>query len=53
MGGLIVWAQRGLETEIELDKGAMHGGCVLYSPVYPEAIAEKASSRTLDLFSSA
>ena len=51
--GLSWGAQRGLETEIELDKGAMHGGCVLYSPIYPEAMAEKASSRTLDLFSAA
>ena len=47
------FAQHGLEAEIEVYKGAMHGWCVLDSPVYNEVMAEKAWDRTLDIFSTA
>lgn len=40
-----------LEAEIEVYEGAMHGWCVLDSRVYNQEAAEKAWSRTLDLFS--
>ena len=39
-----------LEAEIEVYKGAMHGWCVLDSRVYNQEAAEKAWSRTIDLF---
>ena len=40
-----------LEAEIEVYEGAMHGWCVLDSRVYNQEAAEKAWSRTLNLFS--
>ena len=39
-----------LEAEIEVYEGAMHGWCVIDSRVYNREAAEKAWSRTLDLF---
>ena len=39
-----------LEAEIEVYEGAMHGWCVLDSRVYNQEAAEKAWSRTLNLF---
>ena len=39
-----------LEAEIEVYEGAMHGWCVLDSRVYNQEAAEKAWSRTIDLF---
>ncbi len=39
-----------LEAEIEVYEGAMHGWCVLDSQVYDQEAAEKAWSRTLNLF---
>ena len=42
-----------LSAEIEVYEGAMHGWCVLDSPVYSHAPAEKAWARTLALFNEA
>ena len=42
-----------LSAEIEVYEGAMHGWCVLDSPVYSHAPAERAWSRTLALFDEA
>jgi carboxymethylenebutenolidase len=39
-----------LEAEIKVYEGAMHGWCVLDSRVYNQEAAEKAWSRTLNLF---
>ncbi|MCR9259389.1 MAG: dienelactone hydrolase family protein [Pseudomonadaceae bacterium] len=43
----------GLQAEIEVYDGAMHGWCVPDSRVYNEAQAERAWSRLLNLFSTA
>ena len=43
----------GLDAEIEVYKGAMHGWCALDSRVYHEAQAERAWSRLLVLFEKA
>jgi carboxymethylenebutenolidase len=40
----------GVEAEIEVYEGAMHGWCPPDSAVYDEAQAERAWSRMLDLF---
>ncbi len=42
--------EHGLEAEIEVYEGAMHGWCVLDSRVYNHVAAEKAWARTLALF---
>jgi carboxymethylenebutenolidase len=42
--------QAQLKAEIEVYAGAMHGWCPPDSPVYHEAMAEKAWSRMLALF---
>ena len=42
--------EHGLEAEIEVYAGAMHGWCVLDSSVYNHESAEKAWTRTLALF---
>jgi carboxymethylenebutenolidase len=42
-----------LSAEIEVYEGTMHGWCVLDSPVYSHAPAERAWSRTLALFDEA
>ena len=42
-----------LSAEIEVYEGAMHGWCVLDSPVYSHAPAERAWARTLALFNKA
>ena len=39
-----------LKAEIKVYEGAMHGWCVLDSRVYNQEAAEKAWSRTLNLF---
>ena len=44
------FAEHGLEAEIEVYEGAMHGWCVLDSRVYNFDAAEKAWARTLALF---
>ncbi len=44
------FAKNGLEAEIEVYEGAMHGWCVLDSRVYNHDPAEKAWARTLALF---
>ncbi len=44
------FAEHGLEAEIEVYEGAMHGWCVLDSRVYNFDAAEKAWVRTLALF---
>lgn len=43
-------AKAQVPAEIEVYAGAQHGWCVLDSPVYNQAAAEKAWSRMLDLF---
>ncbi len=40
----------GGDAEIEVYEGAMHGWCVLDSPIYSEPQAERAWSRMLALF---
>ena len=45
-----VFAERGLEAEIEVYAGALHGWCPPDSRVYHEAQAERAWSRLLALF---
>jgi carboxymethylenebutenolidase len=40
----------GLDAEIEVYQGAMHGWCTVDSPVHNEAQAERAWGRLLDLF---
>ena len=45
--------KHGLSAEIEVYEDAMHGWCVLDSPVYNHSPAEKAWARTLALFSEA
>ena len=47
------FAQAGLQAEIEVYAGAMHGWCPPDSTVYHEAQAERAWSRLLALFDSA
>jgi carboxymethylenebutenolidase len=42
--------KNGLEAEIAVYKGALHGWCVLDSRVYNQPQAEKAWARTLALF---
>ena len=42
--------EHGLDAEIEVYEGAMHGWCVLDSRVYNHDAAERASGRTLALF---
>ncbi len=42
--------KNGLEAEIEVYEGALHGWCVLDSRVYNQPQAEKAWARTLALF---
>ena len=42
--------EHGLDAEIEVYEGAMHGWCVLDSRVYNHDAAEKAWGRTLALF---
>ncbi len=42
--------KHGLEAEIEVYEGAMHGWCVLDSRVYNHQAAERAWARTLSLF---
>lgn len=44
------FAKNGLEAEIEVYEGAMHGWCVLDSRVYNHDPAEKAWARTLAMF---
>jgi carboxymethylenebutenolidase len=44
------FAQAGLQAEIEVYAGAMHGWCPPDSQVYDEAQAERAWSRLLVLF---
>lgn len=44
------FADAGLDAEIEVYKGTMHGWCPPDSPVYDEAHAERAWSRMLALF---
>ena len=45
--------EAGLNAEIEVYKGAMHGWCALDSQVYSKVLAERAWSRLLHLFNSA
>ena len=45
-----VFHEAGLEAEIEVYQGALHGWCPPDSLVYDEALAEKAWSRMLALF---
>jgi carboxymethylenebutenolidase len=47
------FAEAGLEAEIEVYEGALHGWCPPDSPVYDEAQAERAWSRLLVLFGDA
>jgi len=47
------FADAGLEAEVEVYEGAMHGWCVPDSRVYNEVQAERAWSRLLNLFSTA
>ena len=47
------FAKHGLSAEIEVYEDAMHGWCVIDSPVYSHASAEKAWARTLVLFNEA
>ena len=47
------YAAAGIEAEIEVYEGAMHGWCPPDSPVYNEPQAEKAWSRMLALFETA
>src|SRR5262245_47326329 len=47
------FAKAKLPAEIEVYKGSMHGWCPPDSPVYNEALAEKAWSRLLALFKTA
>jgi carboxymethylenebutenolidase len=47
------FAAAGLRAEIEVYEGALHGWCVIDSPVYNEAQAERAWARLLALFETA
>ncbi len=47
------YKEAGVEAEIEVYEGTLHGWCSLDSPVYNEQQAEKAWSRMLNLFDQA